>query len=286
MRIPRLKVSLAVALGVAGVGAAVAIGAPTRAAGPTPNQQAVLQAFEKTSKVPSLHFAFTLGLSGGVTGKNGYTLTGSGGADLVHQSSAFTLNLGPLASVFGGAAGGVTVPTSVPVVVTGGVAYVHAPSVATQIKAGSQWIKFTAGAIPSSLSSLVNQKALSGLTPQKVIAATSVHRVGTASVRGASTTHYTVTVAAAKVSGLSTTAKRIGVSTAKVQVYVDGSGYVRRVSTALANIKFQQGAEAASVSMQVDLFDFGAPVKVTKPPASKTVSGDDLVKQLLGGASG
>jgi hypothetical protein len=286
MRIPRLKVSLAVALAVAGVGAAVAIGAPTRAAGLTPNQQAVLQAFDKTSKLPSLRFAFVLGLSGGVTGKNGYTLTGSGGADLVHQSSAFTLNLGPLASLLGGATGGAKIPASVPVVVTGGVAYVHAPSVATQLQAGAEWIKFTAGAIPSSVSSLVNPKALTGLTPQKVIAVASVHRIGKASVRGTSTTHYTVTLAAAKVPGLSKTAKTIGVSTVKAQVYVDSSGYVRRVSTAVANVKLQQGAAGASVSFQVDLFDFGAPVTVTKPPASKTVSGDDLAKQLLGGAGG
>ena len=286
MRIPRIKLSLAVALVVAGVAAAVAIGAPARAAGLTPNQQAVAQAFAKTSKVPSLRFAFTVGLAGGVTGKNGYKLTGSGGADLVHQSSAFTLNLGTLASLLGGATGGATVPSSVPVVVTGGVAYVHAPSVATQLQAGAEWIKFTAAAIPSSLSSLVNSKALAGLTPQKAIAAASVHTVGKASVRGTSTTHYTVTVAAAKVPGLSKTAKSMGVSTVKLQVYVDGSGYVRRVSAALANVKLQQGAAGATVSFQVDLFDFGAPVTVTKPPASKTVSGDALAKQLLGGAGG
>jgi hypothetical protein len=286
MRIPRLKVSLAVALVVAGVAAAVAIGAPTRAAGLTPNQQAVMQAFDKTSKLPSLRFAFTAGLAGGVTGKNGYHFSGSGGADLVHQSSAFTLNLGPLASLLGGAVGGAKIPTSVPVVVTGGVAYVHAPSVATQLQAGAEWIKFTTSAIPSSLSSLVNPKTLSSLTPQKVIAATSVHRVGKTSVRGTSTTHYTVTVAAAKVPGLSKAPKSIGVSTVKAQVYVDGSGYVRRVSSTLANVKLQKGAAGATISFQVDLFDFGAPVTVTKPPASKTVSGDDLVKQLLGGAGG
>ncbi|HEX3456239.1 MAG TPA: hypothetical protein VHS03_16590 [Gaiellaceae bacterium] len=287
MRIPRLKVSLAVALVVAGVAAAVAIGAPTRAAGLTPNQQAVMQAFDKTSKLPSLRFAFVLGLSGGVTGKNGYTLTGSGGADLVHQSSAFTLNLGALASLLGGATGGATIPSSVPVVVTGGVAYVHAPSVATQIQAGAEWIKFTSAAIPSSVSSLVNPKALSSVTPQKVIAATSVHRVGKASVRGTSTTHYTVTVAVAKLpAGLSKAGKTVGVSSAQLQVYVDGAGYVRRVSSTLAHVKFQKGAAGSSLRFQVDLFDFGAPVTVTKPPASKTVSGDALVKQLLGGAGG
>jgi hypothetical protein len=286
MRIPRIKISLAVALVVAGVAAAVAIGAPTRAAGLTPNQQAVMQAFDKTSKVPSLRFAFVLGLSGGVTGTNGYKLSGAGGADLVHQSSSFTLNLGPLASLLGGATGGAKIPTSVPVVVTGGIAYVHAPTVASQLQAGAEWIKFTPGAIPSSVSGLVNPKAMAGLTPQKVIAATSVHRVGKASVRGTSTTHYTVTVAAAKVPGLSKSAKSIGISTVKAQVYVDGSGYVRRVSTSVANIKLQQGAAGATVSLQVDLFSFGAPVTVTKPPASKTVSGDALAKQLLGGAGG
>jgi hypothetical protein len=287
MRIPRLKVSLAVALAVAGVGAAVAIAAPSRAAGPTPNQQAVLQAFEKTSKLPSLRFAFTAGLSGGVTGKGGYHFSGGGGVDLVNKASAFTLNLGSLASLLGGATGGAKIPTTVDVVAIGGAAYVHAPSVASQLKAGAEWIKFTPNAIPSSVSSLVNPKALTGLTPQKALAAASVHKVGKASVRGTSTTRYSVTVAVAKLpAGLSAAGKKVGVSSTQLQVYVDGSGYVRRVSATLAHLKLQQGAAGANVTFQVDLFDYGAPVTVIKPPASKTVSGDALAKQLFGGAGG
>jgi hypothetical protein len=287
MRIPRLKVSLAVALVVAGVAAAVAIGAPTRAAGLSPNQQAVLQAFQKTSKLPSLRFAFTAGLAGGVTGKNGYKLSGSGGADLVHQSSALTINLGALASLLGGAAGGAKIPTSVNAVATGGALYVHAPTVATQVQPGAEWIKFTSKAIPSSISSIVNPKALTGITPQTVIAAASVHKVGKASVRGTSTTHYTVTVNAAKLTaGLRKSLKSVGVSSGQLQVYVDGSGYVRRVSSALTHLKLGQGSAAAAVSLQVDLFDFGAPVTVTTPPASKTIDGDALVAQLFPGGSG
>jgi hypothetical protein len=54
----------------------------------------------------------------------------------------------------------------------------------------------------------------------------------------------------------------------------------------VSNVKLSQGSAGANLAFQVDLFDFGAPVKVTKPPASKTVSGDALVKQLLGGAGG
>jgi hypothetical protein len=288
MRIPRIKISLAVALVVAGVAAAVAIGAPTRAAGLSPNQQAVMQAFDKTSKLPSLRFAFALGLSGGVTGKNGYKLTGSGAADLVHKASAFTLNLGTLASLLGGATGGAKVPTSVDVVATGGAAYVHAPTVATQIQPGAEWIKFTAAAIPGSLSSLVNPAATAPpLTPQKVAVAASVHKVGKTTVRGTSTTHYAVTITVAKLPAASRkSAKAVGVSSVQAQVYVDGSGYVRRVSTKLANVKLSQGAAGASLSLQVDLFAFGTPVTVTKPPASKTVSGDALAKQLFGGAGG
>jgi hypothetical protein len=285
MRIPRIKISLAVALVVAGVAAAVAVGAPTRAAGLSPNQQAVMQAFDKTSKLPSLRFAFTLGLSGGVTGKDGYKLTGSGGADLVHKSSAFTLNLGTLASLLGGATGGAKVPTSVDVVATGGAAYVHAPTVATQIRPGAEWIKFTPAAIPSSLSSLVNPAATAPLSPQKVAVAASVHKVGKTTVRGTSTTHYAVTITVAKLPAATRkSAKAVGVSSVQAQVYVDGSGYVRRVSTKLANVKLSQGAAGANLSLQVDLFAFGAPVTVTKPPASKTVSGDSLAKQLFGGA--
>jgi hypothetical protein len=305
MRIPRLKISLAVALVVAGVAAAVAIGAPTRAAGPTPNQQAVLNAIQKTSKVPSLNFAFALGLSGGVTGASGYHLTGSGGADTVHGTSSFTVNLGPLASLLGGATGGAKIPTTVGIVSTKTAVYVHAPSVASQVKPGAEWLKFTASAIPSSVTKSVNPGALSSVNPQKALAALSasisVHKLGTTTVRGTSTTHYSVTISATKLvaalpksqqAGEAKALKQAGVTTIPVQVYIDGSGYVRRISVALSHLKLSTGSgsgsagQSGSVSVLVDLFNFGAHVHVAAPPASKTVSGDKLVSQLLGGVGG
>ncbi len=300
MRIPRLKISLAVALVVAGVAAAVAIAAPRT----TPNQQAVLNAIQKTSKVPSLSFAFALGLSGGVAGGSGYHLTGSGGADTVHGTSSFTINLGQLASLIGGASGGAKIPSKIGVVTTKTAVYVYAPSLATQVKAGAQWLKFTASAIPSSVTKSVNPGSLSSVDPQKAIAALSasisVHKLGQTTVRGTSTTHYAVTINAAKLvtalpksqqAGEAKALKQAGITTIPIQAYIDGSGYLRRISVALKNLKVSSGtgsgtAQTASISALVDLYNFNAHVHVAVPPASKTADGDKLVSQLLPGGTG
>ena len=294
MRIPSFKLSIALVVAVAGVGAAVAVASPTRTAGPNPNAQAIQQAFQKTAKLPGFHFAFTVRLGGG--GGSGYAVTGTGGVDTKAQASSFTVNLGALASLLGGASGGATIPSKLDGVASNGVLYFHAPSVATQVQPGAEWLSFDAKAIPSSLTTKLDPGSLS---QQQVVAAVtasaSVHKVGSATVRGTKTTHYRVTASAAKFTAALPASKRAGevqalkalnLKSATFDVYVDGAGYVRRVAASVKGVKVQQGSAAASITAQVDLFDLGAQVKVSVPPASKTVSGDRLVQSLLGGIGG
>jgi hypothetical protein len=69
-------------------------------------------------------------------------------------------------------------------------------------------------------------------------------------------------------------------------VYIDGSGYVRRVAIALSKLKVQTGSAPASVKLSVDLFDFGHSVHVSAPPAGKTADGSKLLAQLFAGLGG
>lgn len=299
MRIPSLKLSIALVLAVAGVGAAVAVAAPTRKAGPSPNAQAILQAIQKTANVTSGHFSVTAHVTGGGASKSGFSLSATGGFDTKSQSAEFTLDLGALASLLGGASGGASIPSTIGGVATKGALYLHLPSIANQVKSGAEWLKFDSSSIPASATQGVSPATLSKINPQKALAqltaSISVHKVGSTTVRGASTTHYRVTVNAAKAIAILPKAQQAAelkvlkaqkLTTVPVDVYIDGSGYVRRVSVSLSHLKVSTGAAPAGITFQVDLYDFGTPVHVTAPPASKTADGSQLVTEILRGIGG
>jgi len=289
------RASPAVVLAVAGLTAAVALGAPTRASGPSPSQQALQQAFTKTAKVPSGHFSFSL--AGG--GASGYSLTGTGGFDTKHQAGTVSVNLGALAALLGGAAGGVTIPKNVDVVVLRNVVYVDLPGVAAQIRKGAEWLRFDSSSIPTSVSKGVDPSQLSKINPQQALAqlasAATVHRLGKATVRGTSTTHYQAIVDVARVVAILPkadqatelqTLKTTGLKTLPVDVYVDGSGYVRRTTVSLAKLKVQAGSPLLSIKLSVDVYGFGAHVHVSAPPASTTADGSTLLSSIVSGLGG
>jgi hypothetical protein len=296
MRIARLRLGLTVlgsaAALAAGATAGVALGSTSRAAGSSPIQKAL----QKTSTVTSGHFSFTVGISGGGTSAIGFSLGGVGGFDLKNQASTFTLNLGALANVLGGASGGAPVPKSIDVVTLKNAVYIHIPSVASQVTKGKEWLRFDEKSLPASVTKTVDPTQLSKINPQKALAqltaSVSVKKLKSATVRGTATTHYHVAVEVAKVVGLLPKAqqaaqlkalKSAGLKTLPIDVYVSGDGFVRRVAVALTNLKVQKGTPAATVKLSVDLYDFGHQVHVTAPPAAKTADGSKLLAQLLAG---
>ena len=288
--------ALALAVIVAGCTAAVAAASPRGAAGLSPNQRALQQAIQKTATVTSGRFSFASSTTGGTNGN--VATSGSGGFDTKHQTASFSLDLGVLAVALGGASGGVSIPRTLDVVVAKNTVYVHLPSVAGQIQKGAEWLRFDSKSLPLSPTKTVTG-ALSKADPQKALAqltsSSAVHRVGTSSVRGSSTTHYRLTVNAAKLvsilpksqqSAEAKALKQLNVKSVNVDVYVDGSGYVRRVSTAISKLILQPGSRGVAFKLSFDLYDFGAHVNVTVPPASKTVDGGKLVQPLFPGGTG
>jgi hypothetical protein len=245
--------------------------------------------------VASGQLAFTLKISGG--GSSAIGVSGTGAFDSKHKVSVFSVNLGPLARVLGGAAGGVDIPQTLQIVSIGNTAYIHLPSLATQVKKGAEWIKFDSTTATKSLPGGVKPPATTVTNPQQALkalnASISVHRVGTTTVRGSSTTHYLVTADLTKVvNGLVAKADRAstlkqlkaaGIKTVALDVYVDGSGLVRRVSGGLKSLKVQKGTPPVAVSFSFDIYGIGHPVKATAPPAAKTADGSKLLEQLLAG---
>jgi hypothetical protein len=297
MRIPQFKLKILVLalVAVAGATATVALASPRHAAD---NRSDVQKALTKTSKVPSGQFAFTFKLSGGGVG-SGIAITGTGGFDTKHQVAVFTVNLGALSQLLAGASGGAKIPQTLNVVAIKDTLYVRLPSVASQIKPGAQWLKFDSSST-SSLPGGVKPPATTTTDPKQALkvlnGALVVHKSGSTTVRGTSTTHYTASVDVVKVvNGLvpkkdrASTLKSLqsaGIKSASFDVYVDGSGLVRRVSGGLKNLKLDKGTPALSVLLSVDLYAFGHPVKATAPPAGKTADGAKLLDQIAAGLGG
>jgi len=170
-------------------------------------------------------------------------------------------------------------------VVAGDVLYLRSPAFAQATTRNKQWIKLNL----TSLGSAQGSTDLSGIldaspTPANALAylqgSSTVDRVGSESVDGVDTTHYTVSAnldrAAKHASGATRDAvqgviAQSGVRTLPLDVWVDGNGYIRKV-------RYDEHAgrrQAAKVTME--LHDFGKPVAISAPPSDSVV---DLTKMV------
>lgn len=104
-------------------------------------------------------------------------------------------------------------------------------------------------------------------------AVASVVRVGTGTVRGVSTTHLRATVDLAKLAvagggqaagGLSAAVRALGTHVLPVDVYLDAQNRVRRLGLDLSVPK-----QAVRLTLTEDLYDFGAPVRISAPSAAQ-----------------
>jgi hypothetical protein len=112
----------------------------------------------------------------------------------------------------------------------------------------------------------------------------TVQNLGRETVDGVSTTHYRATVQYAKmVAGMKNTdpaaaqaiqqvMDKTGMRSEPVDVWIDGSGLMRE-----ERLDVQIPNTSSSMTMIMDLSDFGVPVHVSAPPASQT---SDLLKLL------
>lgn len=118
-----------------------------------------------------------------------------------------------------------------------------------------------------------------------------VEVVGEEEVRGAPATHYAGTIDFDKVAdqapaevreqlkaSISTMTKAIGTSTVPFDVWIDDQGRAVRMEQ---SFDFTGGAtEEASMSITVDIFDFGTEVDIQIPPASQTSDFQDLMGSM------
>jgi hypothetical protein len=293
MRIPRLRISIAAMLAVAGVTAAVAVAAPTRSSGASPIEQAAT----KSGKASSFKFDFTVSISGGGSSIPGgkISLSGSGAANTAHKAATVKLDLSTLAPLLGAATQGATIPKTIELVVIDNVVYLNFPALAKQAGApGKTWVRFDLTKLPKSKTGGVDPKAVGNVSPQQALtalrSALKVHKVGSDSYG----THYHATLHLSALVGLlpkaqqatsSASLAKAGITSFPLDVWVGKAGYVTRFVTSIS-VKAQKGTPAVSVAFTLNIHDYNHKVHVSAPPASKTADGNKLLTGLLAGLPG
>lgn len=222
----------------------------------------VAQAADKTEAAGGARVAFTAGVAG-------QTVNGGGYVDLRGQAARLSLALP-------GSAG------RIDEVMANRVLYMHfPPAVAQHLPGGKAWVKIDIAKVLQSKG--INLGALRSSTesnPADQLAqlrgAGDVSKVGTATVRGAQTTHYHAVIdlrraadkapagrRAAARSSVDQLIKVTGRSTIPMDVWIDGAGRLRRMRST-------QRVQGQAITTTMDFFDFGARQTVQPPPASQT----------------
>jgi hypothetical protein len=263
-----------------------------------PGASPIAQAAAKTSQAGSFRLSFDLAfsVSGGTSSvpAGPFSLTGQGAFDTRHSTGQLSLNLGALGALLGAATGGAKVPSAIDVVILKTALYMHYPALAQQLSPGKEWLRFDLAKLPRSATGGVSPGQLKQVNPQQLItalqSAVSTSKVGTETVRGVSTTHYravidmTKVVSALPASQRAATLKSLrqaGLSKLPVDAWIDGSNYLRRLAV---STRVKSSGSAVTLKLLTELYDYGAKVKVSAPPASKVTDGTVLLNQLIAAA--
>jgi hypothetical protein len=178
--------------------------------------------------------------------------------------------------------------------------YLSSPMFEQILPGGKRWLKIDLAAAGKQagvdVGALMGQGA--SQDPTQVLtylkaASGDITRVGTETVRGVATTHYTATIDFRKVPdsapadqraavrrSIEQLIKLAGSSRAPIEVWIDEDGLARRVVTTTTT---GTAAQRIKLRQRIELYDFGTKVDVKIPPAGAVVDFGDLGD--LGGLS-
>jgi len=171
--------------------------------------------------------------------------------------------------------------------------YVRAGALASYLPGGKQWVKLDVSKLGSAAGVDLG-KLLSGsqLQPTDVLAmlrseGATIRKVGPATIDGAATTHYHVTVDMAKAlhaKGL--TSPLLASAAAQLpkvpeDVWIGKDGLVRRVRLSYG---LTQNGKRAHVDMTMNLSDYGTHVTIAAPPESDVFDVTQFAQSGLGSA--
>lgn len=171
------------------------------------------------------------------------------------------------------------------------VMFLHLGFLSAQIPGGKQWIKLDFSKLGKQ-AGLDLDKLLSGgqFEPSDLLSllkaeGATIRKVGPATVDGAATTHYRVTVDLAKAlqsKGLASPLLSTMVGKMKAvseDVWVGENGLVRRIR---ASYGVTEAGRSVGMAMTMDLSDYGAHLTIAAPPSGQVFDGTQLAQQGIG----
>jgi hypothetical protein len=173
------------------------------------------------------------------------------------------------------------------------VMYLNMPFLSSRLPTGQSWVRLDLEKAGKSLGVDLDQlMGQAGQNPSDVLdllrASGSVQEVGTETVNGDSTTHYTATIDLAKAAGVvGDRAQQLvqsliaqgAPSSIPVDVWVGDDGLVRKLTM---DESLSAQGQPAEVTLDLELSDYGTEVNVTAPPADETLDLTSLLGQFAG----
>lgn len=217
----------------------------------------------------------------------GKQLTMTGHGSFASNRGEMDMDLGGLLGALGGGSGADSTMKAIYLTEGGDhVMYLNLAFLSSMLPGGKSWIRIDLEKAGKAAGIDVNQlMSGAGQNPSDSLALLRTHgdfsEVGTEKLDGVDTTHYHGTVdlqKAAAASGAGSDAiKRIlelgGPSQYPVDVWVDDAGYVRQYETSYDQTS---NGSPMSMSMKVEIGDYGTNVDVTAPPADQTFDATEL----------
>jgi hypothetical protein len=254
--------------------------------------QLVSRAASKTEAEKTAHMSMTMNMNVGGTAGQSLTMTGNGAVDITNQAATMTFNMSGIP--------GAMTSLGFDIVVAHGSLYMHLPpAAASHIPSGKSWIKIDMAALQKMSGggfAGLSGGSMAAFDPAQQLAylkgvSKSVTHVGSDTVRGTQTEHYHVVIDPKKAMdkasgsmkcGLGAASKLLGNLTIPADLWIDDQGRLRRMEMHF-NMDVPGTSKSIGMTMRMDLFDFGAPVHVSAPPASQVYDATQNISANLPG---
>ena len=234
-----------------------------------------------------------------------FSFSGEGAFDAASKRASLAVDMSGVAKLLGGfapALGGGSASGlpdlddpddwKVEVIQDGAVAYVRFPAIDGRLPDGKTWVKTTAGDADASGLDVQELESLVRTDPRELLdilrsVSGDVETVGTEELRGVETTHYRAVVDPAELAKSASTGgngandallgqllTRPGAEDIPLDVWIDASGLVRKLSMEVSASEPASAAGTATISSE--LWEYGEPVEIDLPPASQVADASAL----------
>jgi hypothetical protein len=242
---------------------------------------AVAKAAKNTERITSLHYRMT------------GTAPGAG-----RVSGEASMNMKPLAMSMKMTASDQGAGGQVEIRLVDKAMYINGGAEAAKEMDGKSWIKFDMAALGADVNKQLDPSKLgAGQADQNpaqesafLTSSKNVTKVGTETVDGVKTTHYTGKLTLedirASLKNLDKTTRerrekslaqyeKMGADTITMDMWIDGSDHTKQ-------FRMQSATEEGRLDMTITFLDFNKPVTVTAPPAKDTADLAEMMKSLQG----